>query len=103
MPAINSLANIYDYGDFGYEVNKKKAIELYKKACLLNDSQSCKNLYSLLRELESKEDVYQYIKEEIGFFKFFKIIILGRIKNWFSSFFSPPSHSSPMGVHTEVR
>ena len=87
-PAINTLGTIYDYGDFGYELNQEKAIELYKKACSMEDSRACLNLYRLMNENNMKEELREFIKDDIGYLKYLKIILNDNWKNCFSLFFS---------------
>jgi len=86
--AITAYAYYYEYGDHGYEKNKDKAIVLYKKACLLEDSGACLNLYSLMNGQNMREELREFIKREIGYLKYLKIILKDNWRNCFSLFFS---------------
>ncbi|MEA1879605.1 MAG: tetratricopeptide repeat protein [Campylobacterota bacterium] len=74
-PAINTLGTIYDYGDFKYESNKEKALELYKKACLLQERSACLNLYKLCKKVKKIYEFKNFLNHEIGYIKYFKIIM----------------------------
>lgn len=75
VSVIATLAYYHHYGDHDYEQDKNKAILLYQKACLLKDSQSCLNLYALMEEENRKSEFHQFIKEDLGYFKYLRIVV----------------------------
>jgi len=77
IKALHDEANLIEYGDFGYKKDTNKAIQIYQKACLLGSRKSCKYLYSILVGTKGKEKAKQYIKNEIGCFKFNLLTLLG--------------------------
>lgn len=81
--AITTYAYYYEHGDHSYKKNKNKAIALYKKSCLLEDPEACLNLYSLMCEQNMKKEFREYIKRDIGYLKYLKIILKDNWKNCF--------------------
>jgi len=87
LPAIYNIASFYHEGNFGYSVDKKEALLLYKKGCKLKDFKSCIQAYGIIKELNGQKKATKFLSEEVGLWRFFKIFILSRfqkIKNKFS-------------------
>lgn len=80
LTAIVDLGDIYDFGKYGVQKDKNKALDYYTKGCKLMDYYGCRNLVSLLDEL--KINKYKYIKDHIGINRFIFIFI----KNIFKHF-----------------
>jgi len=76
IDAFDNLADIYNEGLYGVEVDKNKAIELYTYTCIEGMQKSCLNLGKLLKELNY--DKVEYIQTHIGLLKFFKILLKGK-------------------------
>lgn len=66
--AIVDLGDIYDFSKYGIEEDKEKALCCYTKGCKAKDIDGCKNMLLLLKELQINQ--YEYIKKNIGIFKF---------------------------------
>ena len=77
--AIVDLGDIYDFGKYGVDEDKNKALNYYTEGCKEKDHEGCKNLISLLSEL--KINKYEYVKNNIGVLKFIFIFF----KNIFTS------------------
>lgn len=73
LDAIHYSASNYAFGDYKYSKDTKKAIVLYKKACLLGKKKACKDLYFVNKNLIGKIKSARYIIKKIGFIKFIKI------------------------------
>jgi len=86
IEAIIDIGSFYDFGDYGFEIDKEKALEYYKMGCIAGVRDGCRHMSLLLQEMDINS--IQYIKKNIGYLKFLRIILYGRILKFFSFCFS---------------
>jgi len=54
--AIATMAFYYEFGDHNYENDEMKAIDLYKKACILENKYACKRLFILMTQKNMRNE-----------------------------------------------
>lgn len=79
VDAIVDIASFYDLGEYHFEINQEKALELYTKGCFLGSKGGCRSLFSLLKEMNY--DKIDYIQKHIGLFRFSKCILNKKLFN----------------------
>ena len=79
MDAYDNVGYFYDMGEYGYKIDKQKALKYYTKSCFSGLKSSCINLTKLLEELNY--DRVKYIQEEIGLILFMRTLSRGKILN----------------------
>lgn len=78
--AIHFLATCLDIGEYGYVKDEERAINLYKKACLLRYKMSCSYLYNILVEKNKKNEFREFVNREMGSIVMFKLMVIPYIK-----------------------
>jgi TPR repeat protein len=86
ISAILAMAYYYEYGDQGFTQNVDKAIQLYKKACQMEDSNACLHFYILMKKCNKINELQNFIKDEIGRFKFLKLLLKDNWKKFLTGF-----------------
>ena len=85
IEAIVDIGSFHDFGDYTFKIDKEKALEYYRKGCNSEVRDGCRYMVLLLKEMNINST--EYIQKHIGYFKFLKIMLYGRIGSFINFLF----------------